>query len=568
MGPPGDAATTIFVHVPKTAGVSLTRIIEREYGRDAVWRVYGYERAADPRNFLDLTADKRAAIRAVVGHMEFGFHRLLTGPSRYVTILRDPIDRIVSHYHYLVHVAPERPRDALKGIDSLEAYVTRSPQASVFNNGQVRQLGGDLHVPGRPATRHMLEQALRNLEQFAVVGLQERFDESVLLMRQALGWGWPVLARHNTTPNRPGLDAVDTHTRELITEHNALDLELYKFGRACFERQLAAYGPSLDEDLATLRRVRTSTAPHDGPSLSVVVMGYRNEATIVAAVRSVLDQAAEDPIEVIAVVSGDDRSAELLRECGPRVHVVASPTRLLPGGARNAGIAQCHGEVVAFLAGDCVATPMWAAGRIAAHRAGHDVVAGAVDVAKGAGTLARAELLLLYSARLAGHPGGPASHPQAHGLSFSRWVLDQMEPFRDDVRIGEDTLMLEQLEWLGIPVWFEPSIVIEHVRPTSFVAFLRDQHTRGRRASQWDAMRGGFPHRWFDSIPGLGVLARAVKRVVARAKWTVPNAWRGSHGHRVRFVAAMPAVLMGLIARQWGWTASQLTRSSSGSRSW
>lgn len=299
------------------------------------------------------------------------------------------------------------------------------------------------------------------------------------------------------------------------------------------------------------------------PGLSAVLMGYRNESTIVGALRSLLEQADDEGIEVIAVVSGGDGSADLISECSADVRVVASSTRLLPGGARNAGIAHCTGEIVAFLAGDCVAMPGWVAGRIAAHRAGHDVVASAVDVGDRAGLLARAELYLLFSTRLPTHPAGPASRPQAHGLSFSRSALDAIAPFREDVRTGEDTLVLDRLEALGVPVWFEPAIVVEHVGSATLRSFLHDQYARGRHESEWDRLHGGFPRRWFDSVPwpgygALGVLVRAVKRIVARAGWIVPNAWRSTRGRRWRLFTAMPAMLVGLIARQAGWTADQL----------
>jgi Galactose-3-O-sulfotransferase len=147
----------------------------------------------------------------------------------------------------------ERMQRMLEGVHSLDEFVTRSPRAWAFNNAQVRLLGGDLHVPGREASPRLLERAKRNLEEyFAVVGLRERFEESVVLMRHAFGWDWPFIEHYNATHERPSIDAVSPATRELIAEHNALDLELYEFGRELFEQQLRRYGPTLEEDLERL----------------------------------------------------------------------------------------------------------------------------------------------------------------------------------------------------------------------------------------------------------------------------------------------------------------------------
>lgn len=116
----------------------------------------------------------------------------------------------------------------------------------------------------------------------------------------------------------------------------------------------------------------------EAPALAVVVMGYRNAGTIVAAVRSVLSQDADEPFEVCVVTSGGDASASRLRAAFPGVPVLESPVRLLPGGARNAGIARTAAPLVSFLAADCEARPGWVAGRLRAHRSGHRAVAAAM----------------------------------------------------------------------------------------------------------------------------------------------------------------------------------------------
>lgn len=304
------------------------------------------------------------------------------------------------------------------------------------------------------------------------------------------------------------------------------------------------------------------------PVLSAVVMGYENEATLARAVGSLLEQESDDPFEVVVVVSGSDGSAELIRERFPDIPLVESPTRLLPGGSRNAGARQARGEIVAFLAGDCIAEPLWVRRRIDEHRAGHDVVAGAVSIEEPRTGAALAGLYLWYSARLVGHQPGPAADDQAYSLSFARSVLDEAGPFREDMTWGEDTLMVSRLRALGVPVWFEPTIVIAHLGPITLADLLRDQFRRGRQSSNWEIFSvGPFPPRWWESVPFVGspVVAaslRATKRLVARWHWIFPNVWRATVGRRRDVVMALPAMVVGSIAHQTGWVAGQVRSDS------
>jgi len=226
-------------------------------------------------------------------------------------------------------------------------------------------------------------------------------------------------------------------------------------------------------------------ASSDQPALSVVVMGYRNRDTIVGAVGSILAQ-ADDRVEVVVVTSGGDDSATLVRTAFPGLGVVEIPGRLMPGGARNAGIAASRGAVVAFLAGDCVAAEGWVGGRLARHAEGHPVVASAVVNADRRRPAAWGFHFGLYSHRLAGRPAGPIGGRDgaAHGCSFDRAVLERAGGFSSDMRVGEDTQMGWTLDELGVPVWFEPTVQTAHRGPPGMVELVRDDVEDGLALAQ------------------------------------------------------------------------------------
>ena len=276
-------------------------------------------------------------------------------------------------------------------------------------------------------------------------------------------------------------------------------------------------------------------------TITVVVMGYRNRATIVDAVASVVTQTAPEPAEVVVVTSGDDGSADTVRAAYPDLRVVDAPTRLLPGGARNVGMDAATGTVVAFLAADCLAEPGWVAARAAAHRAGHPVVAGAMTLAPPRRLSAWALHFDLYGARLPGRGVGPVlpGDPAAHGLSFDRAVLDRVGPFDTALPIGEDTDFARRLAALDVPVWFDPRVRTAHRGPATTRALLAERYQRGQAAARLappdyvPPRRGrvliGFPRHWSR-----------------RMAHTVATGWRNGRPERLRLVAALPWIALGI----------------------
>ncbi|MDP8930563.1 MAG: glycosyltransferase [Actinomycetota bacterium] len=275
-------------------------------------------------------------------------------------------------------------------------------------------------------------------------------------------------------------------------------------------------------------------------------MGYRNAATIVDSVRSVVSQDAPEAFEVIVVTSGGDDSAALVRERFPTLPLVESPVRLLPGGARNAGVERAAGEFVAFLAADCLAEPGWVAARLARHREGYLAVASAV-IAAGHGPAAQASVLVLFPSRLDGRPAGVVVQPDAaaHGLSYAASLLAELGPFDDRLRIGEDTAMARRLGDQGIDIWFEPAVRTAHVTPRGTVALLRDQYRRGVRAARATGTS--------DRQPELHV----PRALVARTVFTLRRSYANSRSARGRLVLLAPWVVTGILTNEAGRAAGR-----------
>lgn len=237
----------VFLHVPKTGGMSLTSLLRRQFPSDAVLELEGPLAAASEK-LASLPGLQR--IRCIHGHVAFGLHRALPA-ARYVTLVRDPIERIVSIYYY----ARRRPEWGLHlqiaaHRWSLEDFV-ESDAAAEFHDQQTRMLcgleAGDGETPSAAEAIAIVDA------HFALAGPTERFDELVLLCQRLFGWGDVRYRRENVNRRRPRLDQISPRTRARIEQKNLRDLELHAVVAQKFAERLREL-PSLASHLRRLRR--------------------------------------------------------------------------------------------------------------------------------------------------------------------------------------------------------------------------------------------------------------------------------------------------------------------------
>ncbi len=235
---------TIFLHIPKAGGTTLRHILVRQVKPEQAFLLYERMETAglEVERLQNLPAEKKEKMELVVGHFRFGLHRLFEQPFQYVTFLRDPYQRVVSQYHH-VHRRPDHYLYSLvveKGL-SLEAFVSEG-LAVELDNGQTRLLGTDFDEPDTPigaCDADMLARAKTRLDQnFAVVGLQNRFDESLLLIRERLGIRSVAYEPKNQDRKRSARTPLTAAERAAIECTHALDLELYAFAQAKLEAEI------------------------------------------------------------------------------------------------------------------------------------------------------------------------------------------------------------------------------------------------------------------------------------------------------------------------------------------
>ena len=122
-----------------------------------------------------------------------------------------------------------------------------------LSNGQCRALTGEWGFPTQQQPRAILERARANLvEHFVLLGLTERFAETLLMAKVALGWRDVSYAPENATQRRPGSDRTDADAEAAI-RCNALDIALYEDLEVRFQETLDELVPDWHRQLARLK---------------------------------------------------------------------------------------------------------------------------------------------------------------------------------------------------------------------------------------------------------------------------------------------------------------------------
>lgn len=232
----------IFLHIPKAAGSTLLHIVRRQYSPCNIFSIDGKNPIESIKQLELLPKNKREATQAVMGHMYFGAHEFFPQPSTYITMLRDPIERIISFYYYVLRNPGHNHYNLITSKNlSLKDYV-KSGIGKQLDNGQTRLLSGvdSLNVEFGSCSDKMLQIAKNNLTKyFSVVGITEYFDESLLMMKSKLKWEKSILyTKNNVTKNRPNKsDFPELDLRE-IERQNEFDIELYRYAKEIFIYQL------------------------------------------------------------------------------------------------------------------------------------------------------------------------------------------------------------------------------------------------------------------------------------------------------------------------------------------
>ncbi|WP_028325361.1 Wzt carbohydrate-binding domain-containing protein [Desulfatirhabdium butyrativorans] len=222
-----------FDHIYKTGGTSFWVFLKEAFGE---CHVSPQLKEVKLESALALYKD----MSAICGHCGFIPGDCL--PIGYVnaTVLRDPRDRCLSEYYFIVENVQLSDSSAegqkIKKLNEGEYFL--DPQfAPRFNNRQACHYASFFHPnPLQLPAEELLMLAKRGLEQFDLIGTTERLPEFVDCLKKLYQISDTVyLKRFNATSRRKHFDELEPALRTRIEEMNQVDLELWRYADMLFE---------------------------------------------------------------------------------------------------------------------------------------------------------------------------------------------------------------------------------------------------------------------------------------------------------------------------------------------
>jgi hypothetical protein len=224
----------IFLHIPKTAGTNLdnlARAVSSIKGR------FHYQRLPVPRipgrspnlitsdwiGGLQQLEDNPSLLDTLphffflTGHFPYGLHAHFTEPSKYVTLIRHPLERELSDANFAYQ------RGYINS-EEFTAYLTER----MIDNPQVRLIAGKEYMTGC-CTEQTLAQAIKNIERdFLLAAPSEDVDVFLQILASTQGWGPLAYAPMQITHEKIAKH-LDPLLAETLLQKHQWDLKLYEW---------------------------------------------------------------------------------------------------------------------------------------------------------------------------------------------------------------------------------------------------------------------------------------------------------------------------------------------------
>lgn len=238
-----------FLHIPKTAGTSLNKLIKSNFESEKVYPFATYHQIfTNTKLNLD-------DYEMVAGHFTMSFVKNFKSKVNTITIFRNPVSRVISAYnHFMREPEANFEFNYFKKCNIKQALQT---YPWLFSNQQVKHLGWNENVLEMPRYKipipfsienwksfhqnikieEIYERACNNLKKLFLFGFTDRIEEFTNSLFKKMNWILPeeIPSKNKAKDNQITEDDLNSTIIEIIEKLNEYDIKLYQYARKLYK---------------------------------------------------------------------------------------------------------------------------------------------------------------------------------------------------------------------------------------------------------------------------------------------------------------------------------------------
>ncbi|XP_071995724.1 galactose-3-O-sulfotransferase 2-like isoform X2 [Engystomops pustulosus] len=257
-----------FLKAHKTASSTIMNILLR-YGEyhnltfafPKVKHQFWYPGYFSAKHVQGYSSEKKPKFNIMCHHMRFSLievEKVMPKDTFYFTILRNPVSLMESSFAYYKYSSSFYNVTSLEDFiqNTSKFYRSKEYDSAFAKNLLTHDLGFHHNAPDSPKQYKLLTNAVDTI--FDLVLITEYFDESLVLLKDALCWtfddvlSFPLNIRSNTSRK-----ILSEETKERIKSWNQLDWQLYVHFNNSFWNRVEKFGRErMEKEVRELRKRR------------------------------------------------------------------------------------------------------------------------------------------------------------------------------------------------------------------------------------------------------------------------------------------------------------------------
>ena len=227
---PSRPRKILFDHLPKCGGSSLNVYLEAHYPKRKTFSTNGLNPTASVDDFKNLSQCKRHGYDLVKGHLVDRLLDYVHPECLKVTVFREPVDRIVSHYYYAKRTPAHYLYSKIHSSEmSLEDYAT-SGLSGELRNWYTTHFSGLTADDAERTPEEAITKAFDVvLKRYDIIGFLNDFSSFTEALRTQAELRYEYQNKKvNVTKDRQNIHDVAQSAIIKIQQVNHLDIALYK----------------------------------------------------------------------------------------------------------------------------------------------------------------------------------------------------------------------------------------------------------------------------------------------------------------------------------------------------